>query len=128
MTLGSTLISNLNWYGNGETWQRLFASFYLDVPIIAIKPRLFYIKKLMQPYGQSPFEYERKYARVSDEVGLRMDIPLWGLEWGYEAFYDLERDTMRTQNIRTSFLFDCWKLSIKANTIEGNFSFDVELM
>lgn len=128
MTLGSTLISNLNWYGNGETWQRLFASFYLDVPLIAIKPRLFYIKKLMQPYGQSPFEYERKYARVSDEVGLWMDVPLWGLEWGYEAFYDLERDTMRTQNIRTSFLFDCWKLSIKANTIEGNFSFDVELM
>lgn len=126
--IGSTLLSNMNWYGNNGTWQRLFASFYLDFPIAGVQPRLFYIKKLMQPYGQSPFEYERKYATVSDEIGLRVDVPLWGLEWGYEAFYDLERNDLRTQNIRTSFLFDCWKLSIKVNTIEKNFSFGVELL
>ena len=126
--IGSALVSNMNWYGNHKTWQRLYASFYLELPVMTLQPRFFYIKKLMQPYGESPFEYERKYATVSDELGLRVDVPLWGLEWGYEAFYDLDRHNMRTQNIRTSFRFDCWKLSIKANTIEGNFSFDVELL
>ena len=126
--IGSTLISNMNWYGNGKTWQRLFASFYLDVPVFGVQPRLFYVKKLMAPYGQSPFEYERKYATISDEVGVQVTVPLWGLEWGYDAFYDLERAALRTQTIRTSFLFDCWKLSVKVSPIEGNFAFDVGLM
>jgi hypothetical protein len=125
---GITLVSNNNWYGTGKTWQRLFSAFHLDFKAFDTQPRIFYIKKLMNPYGESPFEYEKKYAMVSDEIGTRVETPWLGLEWGYEAFYDLERKELRTQNIKTSFLFDCWKLSIQANTIAGNFSFGVELL
>ncbi len=125
--IGTTLISDMNWYDNQKTWQRLFASFYLDFQVIDLQPRLFYIKKLMDPYGESPFEYEKKYATVSDEVGARINFPLLGLEWGYEVFYNLDEKRLRTQNIHTSIPFDCWKLTLKTNTIQGTFSFGVEL-
>jgi len=125
---GTDVFSYMNWYESGQSWQRLFASFYLDFKLADLQPRLFYIKKIMNPYGNSPFEYEQKYATVSDEIGARVTFPLLGLEWGYEAFYDLDRKELRTQNLTTSFLFDCWKLSIQTNTIAGTFSFGVELL
>jgi len=125
---GTDLFSYTNWYESGQSWQRLFASFYLDFKLVDLQPRLFYIKKIMNPYGSSPFEYEQKYATVSDEIGTRVAFPLLGLEWGYEAFYDLDRKKLRTQKFTTSFLFDCWKLSVQSNTITGTFSFGVELL
>ncbi|MFT5171832.1 MAG: lipopolysaccharide export system protein LptA [Candidatus Marinamargulisbacteria bacterium] len=115
-----------NWYSDVTTWQRLFSQFSLNWDLEFLQPRLFFTKRLGRN-GGSPFEFENKYAVVSDEIGGELTTEIGGTEVRIRADYDLEVEKLRSLEFKGTFVFHCWKISLIINTQQNYIGFGVDL-
>lgn len=126
-SLRSDLFYSGYWYDTGGTWQRFYTKFTFkwDVPIL--NPEFSYAKRLMSNVGESPFLFERKYALVSDEIGMKLIDEFGKFFWETQMDYSLEQEELRNLNVELGYMFTCWRLSLKWRVKQNAFGLGFSL-
>ncbi len=114
-----------HWYDTTATWQRLLSKFLIcfEAPL---HPEISFTKKLFKE-GESPFEFERKYAIESDEIGLKLYQKFWDMKIELESAYVLETAQWRTVDIVWTVPSHCWQTFYRWNLVSGQLSFGIGL-
>jgi hypothetical protein len=128
---GSIQVNTLyfgNWYSRMTTWQRLFGRIsYLKIFPLG-SAEFSYTARFFSTTNQSPFEFERKYAIENNELGTTLMMNVGDVGVGTQVNYDLDTKGFRTLDFIIVPQFHCWRLPLRWKTIEGQFSFGVELL
>ncbi|MFC1752421.1 hypothetical protein ACFL96_03395 [Thermoproteota archaeon] len=89
-------------------WHRIFTTFQFEWEWVGFQPKIAYTKKLMHR-GESPFEFEKKYARMNDELGVSVFQELGQSRIGISLDYDFERQKARNLDFIGELDFHCWR-------------------
>lgn len=125
--LRSDLFYSGYWYDTGGTWQRLYTKFTFKWDVPVFNPEFSYSKRLMPNVGESPFLFERKYALVSDEIGLKLVEEVGKIFFETKMDYSLEREELRNLNLELGYVFTCWRLSLKWRVKQNAFGMGFSL-
>jgi len=127
LTLGTELLYEGRQYSGSSRWSRLFGILSLDFHTAFLRPRIQYFKSIFNR-GGSPFEFETKFARVNDEVGLQIRHDFNGHSIGIDSNYDLVTEEFRMFDVFAKISLDCIRLVPKWRSIQRSFLLGVELI
>ena len=116
-----------NFYSVSTPWQRWFGRVAISDVGPMITAELSMTQKFWGTDTISPFEFERKYAIQGTEVGAKLLSTQGTAVYGVEVNYDIDNRRYRTVDFLVTPQFHCWRLPLRWKTVEGQFTFGVEL-
>jgi hypothetical protein len=116
------------WYGGEGAWHRFYETISLHKESI-LNPHIFYTKHITPVYGESPFEFERQFAIISDEIGATLSETFFDrILLETESHFNLDTDTFRIATITLGYNFHCWQFKTSWEVIHGTVTFGLELL
>jgi len=117
-----------NFYANAGPWQRWFGRIAVLEALALATIECSLTQKLWATTNLSPFEFERKYAIQGTEIGTKILSTIGTSTYGIEVNYDMDNTRYRTLDFIFTPLFHCWRMPLRWKTIEGQFTFSIELL
>ncbi len=112
------------WYQN-SSWQRVYGILSLQLPQLWLNPRVDYVKRLYSQ-GESPFEFEKKFAIEFDELGVSFSNQFGIVSASFDARYLINTGQTVIADLTVGYLFHCWKNFAKIRLLDGQFQLGVE--
>jgi lipopolysaccharide export system protein LptA len=120
--ISSNVFFRGNWYSTNANWLRFFvqASVGFNVPIL--KPRISLSKKINNS-GESPFDFEKRWAMQTDEIGLTLEQDIFDTRFNVIADYSLEEKELRNFDFAMQIPFHCWQGTLTWKAVQKQFQF-----
>lgn len=109
-----------------QNWHRSFLGLSIAWVFPWVSPELSYVKKISIT-GDTPFLHEKRYALLSDELGLGVKTVYRDLSFQLEGFYNLEDHSFRELNLSTKVKVHCVNISLKWLLAQQSIGFGVDL-
>lgn len=128
LNLNTNINALINRYEGNQKWERYYLSTGLKYNNELLNPEISYTKLLAPMTGESPFYFERRFAMVSDEIGINISHNFKRVTVGINSNYVIKDDAFRTIDYYTKIQFHCWKLLLKWQSKQESINFGLELL